>query len=54
MKFKSKGAYKRWLAYGWTHSKKGKIVSSPLKSVFSTTAGHQKITIRGKPHRVKH
>ena len=40
--FKSKEAYRKWLAYGH------------LSGVFKKTPGHQKVTIKGKPHRVKH
>lgn len=40
--FKSKKAYKRWLAFGH------------LSGEFERTPGHQKIKIRGKVHRVKH
>jgi hypothetical protein len=40
--FKSKAAYKRWLAYGH------------MSGEFEETPGHQKITIKGKPHKVKH
>jgi hypothetical protein len=40
--FKSKAAYQRWLAHGHISGK------------FKETPGHQKIVIRGKPHKVKH
>jgi hypothetical protein len=40
--FKSKAAYKRWLAYGHIHK------------VFERTPGNQRIKIKGKPHKVKH
>jgi len=42
LNFKSKEAYIRWLRYG--HATK----------VFERTPGHQRIKIRGKPHKVKH
>lgn len=42
MNFKSKTAYKKWLAHG--HA----------SGVFKATPGNQKITIRGKPHKVRH
>ncbi len=41
MNFKSMKAYKKWLAYGHMHIKD-----------FGKTP--QKITIKGKPHKVKH
>lgn len=40
--FKSKAGYKKWIAYGQIHG------------IFAKTPGHQKIFIRGKPHKVKH
>ena len=40
--FKTKAAYKRWLAYGHASGE------------FEKTPGHQKVSIRGKPHKVKH
>ena len=40
--FKSKGAYKKWIGYGWA------------TGVFAKTPGHQKIKIRGKTHKVQH
>lgn len=42
MKFKSKEGYRKWLAYGHIHGD------------FERTPGHQKVTIAGKPHKVKH
>jgi|Deesub1362A_J573_1020465.scaffolds.fasta_scaffold03079_8 gamma-glutamyl:cysteine ligase YbdK (ATP-grasp superfamily) len=42
MNFRSWGAYKRWLRYG--HA----------TGVFRRTPGHVKVSIRGKPHKVKH
>jgi hypothetical protein len=42
MNFKSKGAYQKWLAYGHMHGQ------------FAKTPGHQKVSIGGKSHRVKH
>jgi hypothetical protein len=40
--FKSKTGYRKWLAAGHIHG------------YFAKTPGHQKIVIRGKPHKVKH
>ena len=40
--FKSKKAYKKWLAHGHIHGE------------FKRTPGHQKVYIRGKKHKVKH
>lgn len=40
--FKSKQAYRAWLGYG--HA----------TGVFESTPGHQKVKIRGKPHKVRH
>lgn len=40
--FKTKKGYRKWLAFGWIHG------------VFKRKPGHQKIVIRGKPHKVKH
>ena len=42
MHFKSKAAYRRWLAYG--HA----------TGVFEKTPGDVKVYIRGKKHKVKH
>ena len=42
MNFRSKKAYRRWLAYG--HA----------TGVFAKTPGHVKVYIRGRPHKVKH
>jgi hypothetical protein len=42
MKFKSKEAYRKWLAFGHIHGQ------------FKATPGAQRIMIRGKPHKVKH
>ena len=41
--FKSKKAYRKWLAYNWIHNKR-KMGKPP----------HKKIIIAGKPHKVKH
>jgi DNA repair exonuclease SbcCD nuclease subunit len=38
--FRNREAYRKWLAYGHIHK------------VFDMTPGHQKVRIRGKPHRV--
>lgn len=40
--FKSKKDYEKWLAYGHIHKD------------FEKTPGNQKVTIKGKPHKVKH
>jgi hypothetical protein len=40
--FKSKDAYKKWLAYGHIHGQ------------FAKTPGHQRIKIHGKRHKVHH
>ena len=42
MHFRSKEAYRKWLAYGHIHGH------------FERTPGHVKVYIRGKPHKVKH
>jgi len=42
LNFKTKAGYRKWLAFGHIHK------------VFKKTPGHQKITIRGKPHKVFH
>ncbi len=42
MNFRSKKAYRKWLAYGHIHG------------VFERTSGHVKVSIRGRLHRVKH
>ena len=42
MNFRSKEAYRKWLAYGHIHG------------VFAKTPGHVKVYIRGRPHKVKH
>jgi len=43
LNFKSKKAYKKWLAYNWIHNKR-KMGRKP----------HKRIRIRGRSHRVKH
>ena len=40
--FKSKAKYNRWLAYGH------------MSGAFEDTPGHQRIRIKGKPHKVNH
>lgn len=42
LNFKSKGAYKKWLAYGHIHGN------------FESTPGNQKVSIKGKSHKVRH
>lgn len=56
LKFKSKEAYRKWLAYGHIRTKTGLKVRARKgrKSVFAATPGHQKISIAGKMHKVKH
>ena len=54
IKFKSKASYKRWLAYGKSHTKAGKYTKNPKKSVMDTTKGHQKVKIAGKSYKPKH
>jgi len=41
--FKSKEAYRKWLAYNWIHNKR-KMGKPP----------HKKVVIAGKPHKVEH
>lgn len=52
--FKSKKAYKKWVAYGHMRTKTGKLAKHPSQSVFATTSGHQKVYIKGRLHKVKH
>ena len=54
--FKSKEAYRKWLAYGSMRTKKGLKVSAKKGrvSLFKATPGSQKIYICGKKHKVKH
>jgi len=54
LKFKSKAAYQRWLAYGHMRTAEGRIAKKPSKTIFAEVPGHQKIMIAGKPHRVRH
>lgn len=56
LNFKSGKAYKKWLAYGHMHTKKGLMVRAKAgrKNLFAATPGHSKICIHGKPHRVMH
>ena len=42
MNFRSKEAYRKWLAYGHIHG------------VFKKARGHVRVKIRGRPHKVKH
>ena len=42
MNFRSKEAYRKWLAYGHIHG------------LFRKAPGHVKVYIRGRPHKVKH
>ena len=52
--FKSKEAYRKWLAYIHMRDRKGRCVRNVDKSVARTTPGHQRIRIKGRPHTVKH
>lgn len=54
--FKSKEAFRKYLAYGHMRTKKGLAVHAKAgrKSMFEATPGHQKIVIAGKPHKVHH
>jgi len=56
--FKSKEAYRKYLAYGHMHSKTGKKVrvggKIKRKSIFAATPGHSKIVIAGHTHKVIH
>ena len=56
LNFKSKAAYKKWLAYGHMHTKTGKLVKAKKgrKNLFAATPGYAKILIKGKVHKVKH
>ena len=56
LSFKSKESYRKWLAYGHMRTKTGLEVSGKRgrKSLFETTPGHTKISIKGKKHKVKH
>lgn len=56
LNFSSKAAYKRWLAYGHMHTKTGKLVKAKVgrQSLFASTPGYAKISIRGRVHKVKH
>lgn len=42
MNFKSKAAYKKWLAHGHIHGE------------FAATPGHQKVSIKGESRKVEH
>jgi|GEM_PF-1797313 len=55
--FKSKEAYRKWLAYGHMHTKTGKRVYYPenlRKSMMAVSKSNPIIYIRGKRHKVKH
>lgn len=52
--FKSKEAYRKWLAYGHMRTKTGLKVREGRKSLFKATPGYQKIAIGGRPHKVLH
>jgi len=56
MNFKSKKAFLKWNAYGHIRTKEGLVAGakSGRKSVFESTPGNQKITIRKKPFKIKH
>ena len=52
-RFKSREAYRKWLAYGHIRTKTGKIADHG-KSVFEAAPGHQKVVIRGKERKIGH
>lgn len=54
--FKSREAYRKWLAYGHMRTATGKKVSAKKGrvSVFAAKPGSQKVYIRGKFHKVTH
>jgi hypothetical protein len=54
MHFRSKESYRKWLAYGHMRTPSGRLARSRSESVFARTPGHQRVYIRGKPHRVQH
>jgi len=52
--FKSREAYRKWLAYGHMRTPSGRLARRPSESIFARTPGHQRIVIAGRPHRVQH
>jgi len=56
LNFKSKEAYRKWLAYGHQRTKTGLNIREKTgrKSLFTSTPGNMGIKIRGKIHKVKH
>ena len=54
--FKSKEAYRKWLAYGHQRTKKGLSVKAKKgrMNLFESTPGNKRIVIGGKYHKVKH
>lgn len=56
MNFKSKEAYRKWLAYGHMHTKRGLLVNARKgrRDLFASTPGNQRIKIRGNIHKVTH
>ena len=56
LNFKSKEAYRKWIAFGHAKTKTGLKVTAKTgrKSLFAATPGYTKIKIKGKAHKVKH
>lgn len=54
--FKSKEAYRKWLAYGHMRTKTGKMVKvkKGRKNLFAATPGNVGIVVHGHKHKVKH
>lgn len=54
--FKSKEAYRKWLAYGHLRTKTGLSVKAKKgrKDVFTSTPGYQRIYIKGRAIHVVH
>ena len=54
--FKSKEAYRKWLAFGHIRTKTGKKVRAKTgrKSIFEATPGYSKVIIAGHKHKVMH
>ena len=54
LNFKSKEAYRKWLAYGNIRTKSGAVAKSDKTTIFAKTPGYTAIKIKGKVHKVKH
>ena len=52
--FKSREAYRKWIAYGHIRTKSGARARRIGEAVFATTPGYTPVYIRGKKHRVVH